>query len=248
MPRFSLLWAGVLCLAIPAISQAGLQIGIVGDSTVCAYGPASLQHGWGEMLPGFFAPDVSFLNNARGGRSSKDFPPELWQQVLALKPDFVLIQFGHNDSHPKSQPEATDAATDYKENLRRYVTEARTAGATPILVTPPHRRTFTPSGQLTNELLPYAQAMREVGGDLNVPVVDLYAESETLFSALGDEGSAAYTMNDAGRAPEKNGQPAAFDRTHFTRTGAQAMARFVAEALAKADPRLRDAESSPRSP
>ena len=57
---------------------------------------------------------MSSKNSAKNGRSTKTFLNEgLWAKALALKPDVILIQFGHNDSHDPKLPEATNAATDY---------------------------------------------------------------------------------------------------------------------------------------
>ena len=50
--------------------------------------------------------------------------------MLAEHPQYILIQFGHNDSHAKGQPESTDADTTYADNLRGFVREAREAGST----------------------------------------------------------------------------------------------------------------------
>ena len=57
-------------------------------------------------------------------------------------------------------------------------------------------------------------------------MIDLHAASMALFDSLGDEGSADLTA-------------AASDRTHFSRKGALAIARLVAEALPVAMPELR---------
>ena len=65
--------------------------------------------------------------NTGGGRSSRTFIREgLWDQLLAKVKagDTVLIQFGHNDSHGKGQPESTDADTGYTDNLRCMVRAA----------------------------------------------------------------------------------------------------------------------------
>ncbi|MEZ0216966.1 MAG: SGNH/GDSL hydrolase family protein, partial [Rariglobus sp.] len=101
------------------VAPAPLKIGIIGDSTVSNYKESMHQRGWGQLLPEFLKPGVVVINEAKPGRSTKTFANDLWQRVLAAKPDFILIQFGHNDSHDKGKPEATDAATDYRENLRR---------------------------------------------------------------------------------------------------------------------------------
>lgn len=212
-----------------------LKIGIIGDSTVCRFPPSSPLNGWGQALPEYFQADVTFLNQAKAGASTKTFPPERWQKILGFKPDFVLIEFGFNDQHEKTKPEATDAATDFKDNLRRFITEAREAKISPILVTPNHRRTFTPGNVLTNELEPYVNAMKEVGIELKVPVVDLYARSAVLYESLGEEGSVSFTVNNQDNAD----RPGRGDRTHFTPEGARQMARLVAEGLAETDPRLK---------
>lgn len=238
--KLSLCTLAIVCLTCSPTAHgqvAALKVGIVGDSTVSEYQPADLHRGWGQLLPEFFKPEVIFLNLAKAGASTKTFPLDRWQKVIAFKPDFVLIEFGFNDQHPKTQPEATDAATDFKDNLRRFVSEARQAGITPILVTPNHRRTFDPGNKVTNELEPYVAAMKEVGLELKVPVADLHERSAVLYETLGEEGSTELTINNTDKAD----RPGKGDRTHFTEKGAREMARLVAEGLAEVDPRLQAA-------
>lgn len=218
-------------------ADAPLRIGIIGDSTVCAYTEEAPQRGWGQRLPEFFKPGTLFMNQAQGGCSTKTFPAARWNAILKFKPDFVLIQFGHNDSHAKDRPESTDAPTDFKEYLKRYIQNARANQITPILVTPMHRRLFTPSGQPTTELEPYAQAMREVATELNVKLVDLSKSSGELFAKLGDAGSTDLTVGKIDAAD----RPGQDDRTHFTEKGARAMAGLIAEELRALDEKLRAA-------
>lgn len=219
--------------AAETASSHPIKIAIVGDSTVANYKETDVLRGWGQMLHEFFTPETRIDNFAENGRSTKTFfmTPH-WQQALEDKPDFIFIQFGHNDSHtPASQhPEATQADGDYMVNLRKYVADARGVGAMPIFVTPMHRRTFQPDGTMTKELLPYANAMRKVGEEMKVPVIDLYAKSGELFAKLGDAASSGFTPK---------------DRTHFSAMGARVMAFFVAEGAAKVDERLRAAEVAP---
>ena len=147
---------------------------------------------------------------------SKSFRAEKrWQPVLAAKPDFVFIQFGHNDQKGKGPERETDPETTYADNLKQYIQEARDAGIRPVLVTPVARRIFE-NGKPVTTLTPYADATKKVGRELNVPVVDLHAASLALFEKLGDVGSADFSPN-------------ASDRTHFSRKGALAIARLVAE-------------------
>ncbi len=203
-----------------------LTIAIVGDSTVSTYAPSNPLRGWGQMLPQFLDEKVKVVNLAISGMSTRTFRPTgNWDKALQSHPDFVLIQFGHNDSHAPDKPESTAAAGEFKTNLERYVTEARAVGVTPILVTPMHRRVFDSQGQLTHELQPYAESTKEVARKMNVPLVDLYKASGELFIKLGDTGSQDITAS-------------ATDKTHFTEKGAIAMASMVATELADCDPKL----------
>ena len=221
---------GIL-LCVAQISDGGdasceVRIAVIGDSTVCEYPATSNIRGWGHFLAPSFQAHVRVINLAKSGRSTKTFIKEgLWTKTLTEKPDFVLIQFGHNDSHARERPESTDAATDYRDFLRRYVDEARTAGATPVLVTPMHRRSFDKEGKVTQELLPYADAMKAEAKEKQVALVSLHAASGELFQKIGDAGSADLSCS-------------ATDRTHFSEKGAKAMAELVLKGLANVEPRL----------
>ena len=134
-----------LCLVVAALGLAGniaaadsadelapLRIVLVGDSTVASYPepPADRPSltGWGQVFDEFFSDRVTVLNHAVSGRSSKSFLGEgLWSKALEAKPDYVFIQFGHNDQPGKGE-RSTDANTDYQDYLRRYITDARASG------------------------------------------------------------------------------------------------------------------------
>jgi lysophospholipase L1-like esterase len=204
-----------------------IRVAIVGDSTVCDFPTDKKMRGWGQILPGFFRGNVKVANLARSGRSTKTFIAEgTWKKTLAGKPAFVLIQFGHNDSHGAGRPESTDASGDFRDFLRRYIDESRDAGATPILITPMHRRRFDADGKVTQELLPYADAMKAVAAEKKTALIDLHSASGTAFEKLGDAGSADLSCC----APD--------DRTHFSEKGARLMAQLIAERLKAADAKL----------
>jgi lysophospholipase L1-like esterase len=201
------------------------SLAIIGDSTVQDYSPKSDRRGWGQMLKPHFSPAIAVTNDAVGGRSTKTFIEEKrWEAVLAAKPDFVLIQFGHNDSHPKDQPESTDADSDYREYLIQYVKEARAIGALPIFVTPPHRRVFR-DGKLAKHLDPYANQMRQVARELEVGVVDLYAMTKDKFESLGEEACTELFCSET-------------DRSHFSEKGAKLLADYIAIQLPVVCPAL----------
>lgn len=209
-------------------SKIPLTIAIIGDSTVCDYPTDKPERGWGMFIEEAFTPGtVRVVNLAASGRSTKTFLKEgRWNKTLAEKPDIVLIQFGHNDSHAAERPESTNAATDYREYLAQYIDETRAAGATPILVTPMVRRNFHADGKLNDILQPYADAMKGVGAAKKTPVIDLFTASKTLVESLGPEKAAAHA--------NKPG-----DNTHFNEVGARAMAELLLKELPTAEGRLK---------
>lgn len=211
-----------------------VTVALIGDSTVSAYKEDSLLRGWGQFLADGLAPSVKVANYARSGASTKTFSRATWERILKSKPDYVLIQFGHNDSHAKGKPESTDAATDYRDNLREFIDQAREAGAEPILVTSVHRRRYLPNGKVTQELLPYVDAMKAVAEEKQVGLIDLHTASGELFERLGDEGTENFTVNRRIN-PDLKGKG---DLTHFTEEGAKAVAALVAEGLTALEPSL----------
>src|SRR5262245_34570880 len=69
-----------------------LRIVLVGDSTVTDTG------GWGRAFAALLKPGAECVNLARSGSSSKSYYDQgYWRHALAQKPEFILIQFGHND-------------------------------------------------------------------------------------------------------------------------------------------------------
>ena len=216
-------------LAIPHGLSSPIRLVVAGDSTASNWPASGVRRGWGQFIqPYFNADDVRVINHAVSGCSTKTFLSlGFWRKVLNEKPDFVLIQFGHNDSHGPKKPESTNAGTDFKDYLRRFVDETRAAGATPVLVTPMFRRRFGPDGKLIDGLLPYVTAMKEVAAERKVALVDLHTASGALFERLGPKESAA--LGDS-----------ADDATHFNEKGARAMADLVMNGLLKAEPSLKN--------
>ena len=182
--------------ALPAMTR----IILVGDSTM------QVGSGWGGSFCAFHVTSqVACLDLAKGGRSSGSYRAErFWDIALAemksggYAATYVLIQFGHNDQ-PGKPGRSTDLATQYPANLKRYVDDARAAGAIPILVTPLTRRQFT-GGQLQRDLDPWSDAVRKVAAEANVPLLDLGADSESAVQAMGAE--AATRLSQVPPSPE----------------------------------------------
>lgn len=206
-----------------------IAIALIGDSTMASYPKPPEDRptltGWGQVFSEFFTDRVSIRNHAASGRSSKSFLREgRWEPVLRGKPDYVFIQFGHNDQ-PGKGDRTTDPATDFRDNLRKYIADARQAGAIPVLVTPVARRIFQ-DGKPHTTLTPWAEAMQAVGAETKVPVIDLHAATLRLYGELGDTGSRDISPSDS-------------DRTHFSRNGALAIAKLVAQQIPDQLPALK---------
>ena len=207
-------------------AEKPLRLAIIGDSTVCEYPSDHACRGWGYYIQDYFNDRVHVINLARSGRSTKTFIKEgLWAKTLEEKPDVLLIQFGHNDSHSPDRPESTNAATDFRKYLKQYVDEARAIGAKPILVTPVQRRTYGSNGKLDNSLIIYSDAMKVVATEKKVGLIDLNASSGKLYEQLGP---AANDM--VANAPD--------DRTHFNEKGARMMAHLVMQELIQVEHQL----------
>src|SRR3954454_8167473 len=102
---------GVLVLLALALcgAQAAVKVVLVGDSTV------NDEVGWGPGFRASFGPELQVINLAQNGRSSKSSRDEgWWAKVAPEKPQYVLIQFGHNDIAGKGPERETDPSTTYR--------------------------------------------------------------------------------------------------------------------------------------
>jgi len=210
--------------------ETRIKIVLVGDSTVTD------TKGWGSGFKKLLKPGVTCINWAKSGRSSKSFINQgWWVKALAEKPDYVLIQFGHNDMPGKGPKQETDPATTYPQFMARYVDEARAAGAKPILVTSLTRRHFTPEGKIKSDLVPYVEAMKKLAEQKAVPLIDLHTRSIEVLNRLGQQVSEEF---DFGPTPTPGQQPVNSDKTHLSPKGANVMGKMVAEDLKKVAPEL----------
>jgi lysophospholipase L1-like esterase len=160
-----------------------------GDSTVGdpRHGPGG---NWPTHLCQFFKPEVAVCNSAEGGETSKSFITGLrMDKVLSQMKagDFFLIQFGHNDSKPQWPQTYTEPETSFKAYLRVFIAETRRRGATLVLVTPMERRANGDS------VGPWARAMREVAAEEHVPLIDQWAMSKEMWTAMGDNVGQAFS-------------------------------------------------------
>lgn len=222
-------WADAGRAEDAATSAAPVRIVLAGDSTVTDHA------GWGVGFAGCLTDNVECINLSRGGRSSKSFINEgLWQKCLEAKPDYVLIQFGHNDEPGKGPERETDLPT-YRKFMTRYVDEARAAGIEPVLVTSLSRRQWGKDGKIHSSLAPRAEIVRQIAAEKNVPLIDLHARSIKRYDKLGRDGCLEF------EPPKGDG----FDHTHLNAKGSEVFGRIVADQLRRAVPELADDVRAP---
>ncbi|MBN2164439.1 MAG: rhamnogalacturonan acetylesterase [Pontiellaceae bacterium] len=222
-------------ISIEPVPEA-ITVYIAGDSTVTDQ-RAEPWSGWGQALPSFFEPGVAVANYAESGRALFSF---LWEKRLEkilseIKPgDYLFIQFGHNDQ--KDKREGAGPFTTYKQELEQYIAAVEAKEAHAVLVTPMERRRWN-GGKPTETLTDYAAAIRQVGAEKKVPVIDLHAMSLRFYAALGEADSTkAFVHYPANSFP--NQDKALKDDTHHNVYGAYELARCVVEGIKSEVPEL----------
>jgi lysophospholipase L1-like esterase len=167
------------------------------------------QWGWGDHIACHFDTErIEVMNRALGGRSSRTFITNgEWDAALLLVEhvDFVLIQFGHNDSSPvnddsrargtlkgigEETEEIDNLLTGLHETvhtfgwyLRNYVRDTHAKGAFPVLLSPVPYNRFDEYGHIRRNDNDYGEWTRQVAGIEGVPFIDL---NKLAAAALDD--------------------------------------------------------------
>ena len=223
----------ILLLFFSALPPKKIKIWLIGDSTMSVKDVRAYpETGWGMPFAYFFDSTVTVDNRARNGRSTKTFFLEgLWSPVVenVQEGDYVLIQFGHNDE-VKEKVGSYTTPKEFKNNLIRYAKEARDKKATPVLITPVARRAFDSLGRVRDTHPIYAELVREVARETNVPLIDLSEKSKALLQQLGPEAS-KFLFNHLEPNEHPNYPDGKTDNTHFSEYGARRMAELVLEGI-----------------
>lgn len=198
------------------LAQNKPTIFTIGDSTV-KHGRgngASGRFGWGEAIGEYFdQSQVNFENHAVGGTSSRTFRDKgFWDAVLEkLKPgDYVLMQFGHNDSSPinddsrargtikgvGSETEDIDNMLTKKHEtvhtygwyMTQFIKETKAKGAIPIIMSPIPRNSWNKEGKINrNNKNSYGQWAKEIAQNEKILFIDLNAKMCDVLDVVGNE-------------------------------------------------------------
>lgn len=227
-----------------------VRIHTLGDSTMEQQDPnVKDQRGWPQLLSPFFTSEVTILNHAKSGTSSKTFYKEgYWERAkkTILAGDYVFIQFGHNDEkHNGEDGKIGTAPTDsFRIYLRKYVEEVRQLRAIPVLFTPVVRCMIGRDGKVTRRgmhdlgehvhervnpafdkndavTFNYGYNMLALAKEMNCPCIDMTTLTASLVNKLGKEQAVRLIYNLPG------------DGTHFGTSGALLFSQVAVKELKK---------------
>jgi len=219
-----------------------ITLWLCGDSTMAIKETKAYpETGWGMPFVYFWDSTVTVQNLAKNGRSTSSFRNEgLWKKVMdeAKEGVYVFVQFGHNDEVPTKKTYTTE--TEFKNNLKQYVAEARSKKTTPILLTPMARRSFDSlSGKIKGTHDVYAQIIRDVAKEEKVVLFDMDRITQQLYQQIGVENS-KLLFNHLKPGEHPNYPDGKEDNTHFSELGARKVAELVLEEIKKQTSELAD--------
>ncbi|HLP39858.1 rhamnogalacturonan acetylesterase [Lacibacter sp.] len=238
MKKVFLLFAlPLFSLMIPAKKK--IKLFIAGDSTASIKDVKAFpETGWGMPFVHFWDSTVTVVNKAKNGRSTSSFQTEgLWKSIMdeASEGDYVFIQFGHNDEVPTKKTATTPEQ--FKNNLKKFVTETRERKAVPVLLTSMARRKFDSTGKIIGTHDEYMKITRAVATEEKVVLLDMDVITQQLYQQFGPDNSAFLFMQlKPGEHP--NHPQGKDDNTHFNEFGARLVAQLILKEIRTQLPEL----------
>ncbi|WP_462254788.1 rhamnogalacturonan acetylesterase [Ferruginibacter sp.] len=216
----------------------------IGDSTVKngRGDGSSNMWGWGDLMaPLFDTTKIKLENHALGGTSSRTFLTRgLWDKVLLKiqKGDFVIMQFGHNDSSPlddtarargtikgvgDSAKEIYNPITKHKEvvhtygwYLTKFTNEAKAKGATVFICSPIPRNDWKDGKLIRYNGTSYGLWAKETAETTGAYFIDLNSITADEYDTLGQEKVKPFFPN---------------EHTHTSREGAAVNAASIVKGI-----------------
>ena len=221
---------------------------IIGDSTV-RNGDGTgknQQWGWGSFMAEYFdTTKITVRNHAIGGRSSRTFITEgRWDTIMAhlKKGDYVIMQFGHNDSGPlddtaRARGTITGVGNESKEiynpirkkqevvysygwYMRKYIDDANAKGAIPVVCSPIPRNDWK-DGRVVRSTDSYAKWAEDVAKSEGAYFIDLNNLVALQYERMGAEKVKPFFP---------------VDHTHTNLEGAKLNASIVVNELKRINP------------
>ena len=220
---------------------------LCGNSTVVDQGKEPWAS-WGQMFTRWFVEQgepvrggkspfkgdlegLSIANYAESGLTATSFMAQnRLQKILSVikEGDYVICEFGHNDEKEKGP--GTGAWYHYTVALKKFVDMVRAKKGNIIFCTPTQRRFFDAEGKIKNTHGDFPAAMKVVAEREKVPLIDLNADTKTLFEAMGVEDSKHLLVHyPMGTFPWQEKKFS--DNTHFNPFGAYEVSKLVVMGL-----------------
>lgn len=204
---------------------------IIGDSTVkngSGKGEDALW-GWGSLIDIYFdTSKIAIENRAIGGRSTRTFISDgRWDSILKMlkKNDYVIMQFGHNDSSPLDDTarargtikgigneskeiynpikKINERVYTYGYYLRKFVSDAKAKGAVPIICSPIPRNNFA-NGKAKRDNADYGLWARQIAEETGACFIDLNSSIADAYDEMGVSAVKAFFPKD-NTHPNKEG-------------------------------------------
>jgi rhamnogalacturonan acetylesterase len=246
--RFLVLLAGIIASSFIILKEEKPVFYIIGDSTV-RNGDGTgknQQWGWGSFIAGYFdTTRIGVSNQAIGGRSSRTFITEgRWDRILATlkKGDYVIMQFGHNDSGPLDDTarargsirgigdesreiynpimKKQETVYTYGWYMRKYIKDAKAKGAIPIVCSPIPRNDWK-EGKVLRSSDSYGKWAQEIAKEQDCYFIDLNNLVAVKYEEMGAEQVKPFFP---------------VDHTHTNMDGAKLNAEIVMKALKEIKP------------
>ena len=192
---------------------------LIGDSTVRngrGDGSDRGEWGWGDFLGAKFDTNrINVVNQAIGGLSSRTYLTQgHWDRVLAMmqKGDFVMMQFGHNDSGAVNDTSRARASLrgigeetqeidnlltqrheivhTYGWYLRKFMTDAQAKGVTPLVCSLIPRQAWQ-DGKIVRAKDSYAGWAGQAAQAAHAPFIDINEIIASRYDQLGPAKVAA---------------------------------------------------------
>ena len=219
---------------------------LIGDSTV-RHGSKGMgdggRWGWGDIIAAYFdTTKISVKNEALGGTSSRSFMHRgRWAAVLPQikKGDYVIMQFGHNDSSPlddsarargtikgngDESKEIYNPITKQKEvvytygwYIRKFISDIKAKGATPIVASLIPRNSWT-DGKVHRSVDSYGQWAQQAAQQDGAYFIDLNRITADRYDKEGEAKVRSTYFNTT-------------DGTHTIEAGARVNAESVIQGL-----------------
>jgi rhamnogalacturonan acetylesterase len=210
----ALFFVALSSFTILALQKQKPVLYIIGDSTVRngdGTGKGG-QWGWGSFLANYFdTTRISVENDAIGGRSSRTFLTEgRWDKIMSRlkKGDYVLMQFGHNDSGPLDDSarargtirgvgseskeiynpitKKNEVVYSYGWYMRKYIDDAKAKGAIAIVCSPIPRNDWK-DGKMKRGDADYGGWAKQVAQSEGAYFIDLNNRVADQYETMGAE-------------------------------------------------------------